>query len=218
MENVTKKKIKGTLIAVSYIAMAAAIVVSSTSLFKSFYYDLIYVSGSSMSPTLDGGTSSITSLHDYGVVDKHDSAKRNLKRFQIVTTYYPGDTKESPYKIKRLLVKPGETFKILDNNLYLYNNTTSLWSSAINMPFDRNIPSLPKSYNNGEAVTLKDDQYFLAGDNWANSYDSFNVGPISYSYLVGVVVEIQGKCKVNSEGKVYDKTPTLPRYFLGVDY
>ena len=184
-----------------------------------FVVGLQQVVGPSMNPTLEGNTSETEFTSDYGIIDKNNNAKHNLKRYQIVTTYYPGDSKDAAYKIKRVLAKPGETFKIEDYQLYVYNYHTNNWGEPLEMPFDR------AGIDDGRAehkrhykpTTLKDNEYFLAGDNWGASYDSFSVGPINFDLLVGVVVKIQGKCKVK-DGKVIAKQKTADRYFLGVNY
>ncbi len=181
-----------------------------------------------MDPTLAGEGASKEYGSDYGIVDKDAGAKRNVKRYQIVTTYFPGEDPSNPsysYKIKRVIVKPGERFKVEDNNLYIYkksyNNGQGGWGDPLAMPFDRLgvnvIESGVYADRDYPDTTLSDDQYFLAGDNWVNSYDSFSVGPISFDLLAGVVVKMQGRCTVVN-GKVTAKKPYAERYFLGVDY
>ena len=113
-----------------------AICVSGSIVFHNVYYESVYVSGGSMSPTLTGSelvTSSYGfdvvkegSVVDFGIVDTHKSAKDNIKRFSIVSTYYPDDyneqgvlNSESNQKIKRVIALPGETFKIVNSKLYI---------------------------------------------------------------------------------------------------
>ena len=215
MTAINKKKLTYSLWSIVYLALTVVIVVSATSIFNNYYYESVYVSGSSMNPTFVGNGASEKLGSDYGTIDKSSGAKRNIKRYQIVTTYYPGENPEyASYKIKRVLAKPGETFKIENNDLYVYNPVSKSWGDKLDMPFNRNLFNTIKNYN---VTTLKDDEYFLAGDNWANSYDSFNVGPIKYDLLVGVVVKMQGRCTVDN-GRVTEKEPYAARYFLGVDY
>ena len=219
MTATNKKKLTYSLWSIVYLMLTIAIVVSATSLFNNFYYESVYVSGSSMNPTFQGDGTSKPLGSDYGTIDKSSGAKHSIKRYQIVTTYYPNDPEDrdqTSYKIKRVIAKPGEKFKIEDNSLYIYNSKkgNAGWGNPIEMPFDRNLPTTPKSY---PVTELDDDEYFLAGDNWANSYDSFSVGPIEYDLLVGVVVKMQGRCTIK-DGKVIEKETYATRYFLGVDY
>ena len=221
MSPINKKKIVYSLWSLVYLALAVVIVVSSVSLFNNFYYESVYVHGASMSPTLSGNgvedSSNFERLgSDYGIIDKSNGAKRNVKRYQIVTTFYPGENPDTAsYKIKRVLAKPGERFKIENYNLYLYNEKDNSWGEPLDMPFDRNLEN--DHHMNYPATTLSKDQYFLAGDNWSHSQDSFDVGPIDFDLLVGVVVKMQGRCTVK-DNKVIEKEEYKARYFLGVDY
>ena len=211
MKKETRNKLFNVLWGLLYISAMVAIVVSSISIFNNFYYESIYVNGSSMYPTLSGDPEAA----DYGIVDKSDGAKHSLKRYQIVTTYYPGDKEsENPsYKIKRVVFLPGETFKVVNNEYFLYVEGKGWKDIAIT--YDRNLnPYNPRNY---PETTLKNNEYFLCGDNCVASYDSYSVGPISYDLLVGVVVKMQGKCRVEG-GKVVERTPGIERYFVGVDF
>ena len=206
-----QKKIKNIFWALVYVALAAVIIVSATSMFNNFYYESVYVSGSSMSPTFDGNTGTRLGS-DYGIIDKDSGAKRNVKRFQIVTTYYPHDT--SSYKIKRVIALPGDTFKVVNNDLYLYKDNE--WNVIKDIPYERKLDEY--HIRNYPETTLKEDQYFVSGDNYTGSTDSFAVGPLTYDLLQGVVVKIQGRCTVDAQGNVIERRPSEPRYFLGVDY
>lgn len=84
-----------------------------------------------MMPTLNGGDVGSGKPADYGIIDAHDSAIDNIKRFQIITTYYPFtdshdyingytygeknvvDEREASYKIKRVYAFPYETVKFV---------------------------------------------------------------------------------------------------------
>lgn len=217
MTETGKKKLKASLWSLLYVAIAVSIVVSSVFIFKNFYFEVVFVNGGSMNPTLCGGDAE--GYHDYGINDKSYGAKRGLKRFQVVTTYYPYDEGLSnpSYKIKRVIGLPGDTLKVEHNDLYLYDRNTLSWKGPMEMPFTRNLDGANR---NQDTITLKDDEYFLAGDNWVASTDSFDpsVGPIKFSLLVGAVVRIEGRAKVNGK-TIYDKIPySEPMYFLGVDY
>ena len=223
-----QKKVKNIFWSLVYLALATVIIVSAASMFNNFYYESVYVSGSSMSPTFDGNTGTRLGS-DYGIIDKDSGAKRNVKRFQIVTTYYPSDYQNygtedqklldtATYKIKRVLVKPGETFKVEDNKIFIKGKEG--YGDPLDIPFIRHgieDESKEEAHRNWPETTLNNSQYFLAGDNWVHSSDSFSIGPIDYQLLVGVVVKMQGKCTV-VDGKVVEKEPYADRYFLGVNY
>ena len=234
MTSINKKKLRYSLWSLVYLVLTVVIVVSAVSLFKNFYYESVFVSGHSMDPLFVGGEvdkdgNPVPLSHDYGLIDKDTNAKRNVKRFQILTTYYPGDDTSSgsaSYKIKRLLVKPGEYYKFVNNDLYVKRKESDPWGEPLKIPFVRNgvdNVETPSILHNKEGH-LKDDEYFLAGDNWINSSDSFDdsIGPIKFDLLVGVVVKMQGRCTVerglDGKTRVTEKQTYKERYFLGVDY
>lgn len=208
MKKENKTKLASILWSMAYLLAAAAIIVSSISIVNSLSFEMIYVSGSSMNPTLSGNPTDC----DYGTIDKSYGAKKSLKRFQIVTTYYPQDT--ASYKIKRVMALPGETFKVVNNDYYIYDKETSSWGEKLVLNFERNLGDT-KNYG---PYTLKNDEYFVVGDNYGHSTDSFAVGPISFSLLTGVLVRLEGRCTVDGQGNIVEKRPYETRYFLGVDY
>lgn len=81
-----KKKINSILWGVGYFLVTCCIVASACVLFHNNYYSLIYVEGSSMVPTLNKNTGD---RREFGIVDEHKTVINSLKRFDIVTTYYP---------------------------------------------------------------------------------------------------------------------------------
>lgn len=79
--------------------------------------------------------------------------------------------------IKRVIGTPGDTIQIKDNVLYL--NGVAMEEDYINEPMEtKDIP----------AFTLREDEYFVMGDNRNNSADSRRVGPVKVSELYGKIV------------------------------
>ena len=121
-----KNKLKMILWPFIYLVLIINVCISLVLVFRSYYFKSIFVSGSSMEPTLHGNVSGAV---DYGIIDDHKNAISNLKRFQIITTYYPFpdskdyktpyvhgennviDEHDSSYKIKRVYGLPGETIR-----------------------------------------------------------------------------------------------------------
>ena len=123
-----KNKLKMVLWPFIYLVLIVNVCISLVLVFRSYYFKSIFVSGSSMEPTLHGNVSNAV---DYGIIDDHKNAIKNIKRFQIITTYYPfADSKDyakpyehdkdavneinetdSSYKIKRVYGLPGETIR-----------------------------------------------------------------------------------------------------------
>ena len=124
-------------------------------IFRTFVATPIKVNGSSMYDTLNGKEFMI--LNKLGKIDRYD----------IVVV----DTKEEELII-RVYGMPGEKIEIENNNIYIngkkiedayaYGNTSSL-----------------------KAVTLKEDEYFVLGDNRAVSLDSRMIGPVNKKQIKG---------------------------------
>ena len=201
MRKMKNKKLLNVFKALGTFIMVLAICASGALLFHNYYYESIYVSGSSMSPTLNGGSGeSEGNKVDFGIVDTHKSAKDHIKRFSIVSTYYPTETdylpdmktvrKGAKKKIKRVIGLPNETIKITNGELYV-----SKYGEFELVPYT--FKTNPESGFTGkdmEPLTLKHNEYWVLGDNRASSTDCHAIGkPITYENLYGVLVAIEGK-------------------------
>ena len=211
MRRMKNKKLKNALSITGYLLLAFAICISGTIVFHNTYYDSVYVSGGSMAPTLTGSTITMSSsgveveeegsLVDYGIVDSHKAAINNIKRFSIVSTYFPNDYSaegvllgKPNQKIKRVIALPNETFKIEKSKLYVKRGEEFEY---IPYTFDilPHVESGDTSKDIGE-TTLKENEYWLLGDHRAISHDCGSIDlkrPILKEYLVGVLVAIEGQ-------------------------
>ena len=223
MNTNSQKSYKFFLYPVIYLLLTIGVCVFAQIIFSANYYSNFYVSGESMHPTLSGDVDDA----DYGKYDGHASAIKNVKRFQIVTAHFPNERTipedQKTLKIKRLLFKPGDTFEIIytqdsngyyHNEMHLFLDNKSSDYRIVDFPFDTSHIKEDHSY---PKTTLTNTQYFVAGDNWDRSLDSFDVGPLEYTDLVGVVTKVEGKCRVVDK-KITDKRPYAPKIFNGVDY
>ena len=199
------------IILVSIIALSIAGVL----IYQKRYLSPFWVNGQSMYPTLNkfaldpngvpyengeksGSTTSPGSTKvDYGVMDKHERALKKIKRFDIVVCKY-SDTDTSD-KIKRVVGLPGETIKFgqgeVNGTLFVKNGDT-FYAQEQPIPNEYIVAG---TYPVGEII-LKDNEYYVLGDNRAHSSDSRNPsnGPIKFEWLVGKVVAICAYCDITT--------------------
>lgn len=122
--------------------------------------------GVSMEPTLKNNTS-VRIATDYSVIE-------SLKRGDMVLFKYPGNPEFT--FIKRIVALPGETIEILDGRVYING-------VLLNEPYiDSQITTF------GMKSAMKDEEYFVMGDNRSNSSDSRAWGPVPKDLIIGKVV------------------------------
>ena len=204
------KKLKATLSLTGYLFLTIALCFVAAFIFHSYYYDLIYVDGASMAPTLNGDTANEV---DFGIVDGHQSAINHIKRFDIISTYYPYSAgydkdytatgvlkKSSTKKIKRVIAMPNETFKIENGLLKLRKND----GSELKVEYKNFQVVETDSKDELEWITLGEDEYWVLGDNRPHSTDCGSEQikkPIKKKNIVGVLVAIEGKAKLTTKSK-----------------
>lgn len=161
-------------------ALIALIVVF---LIRSFIADPFIVSGSSMVPSFENG--------DYLIIDELSYKLGDPKRNDVVVFQYPGDPKNNPkrnfilrffdpgkYFIKRVIGLPNETVDIKGNDVII-TNSEHPESFKLDQPFVKN------TANNDTHVELKNDEYFVMGDNRSGSSDSRAWGPVKREFFTG---------------------------------
>lgn len=127
------------------------------------------VDGSSMEATLQDG--------DNLLVDKISYRFHDPERFDIVV--FPFQYKKHTFYIKRIIGLPGETVQIdEDGNIYINGE-------VLKENYGKEVILNPGiAY---EPITLKDEEYFVLGDNRNNSSDSRDpaVGAIYRDNIIG---------------------------------
>ena len=211
MNPTLKKKLLS--IGTSLLSLAAIITVCFTaaSIGKKYTTSYIFVSGGSMNPTLMGGHddsahapyyNSATGEYvhgdtvHFGLVDVTKKVKQNIKRYDIVTTYFPEDydskgklKSNADYKIKRVIALPGETFKIEQGNLYVKQNNKYTFIERKHLIDD----SGNSSIKDVSERTLGKNEYWLMGDHRSGSKDSVTLNkPITFDQISGVLLSIEG--------------------------
>lgn len=127
------------------------------------------VSGSSMEATLSDG--------DNLIVDKISYRFHDPERFDIIV--FPYKYEKNTFYIKRIIGLPGETVQIdTDGNIYIDGET-------LKESYGREVMLSPGEAE--EPIVLKEDEYFVLGDNRNASSDSRDpsVGKILGKDIVG---------------------------------
>lgn len=149
---------------VQYVLLALLIVVP----FRMFVAQPYVVSGSSMDPTFHDA--------DYLIVDQLSKRFEDPKRGSVVIIRYPKDS--SKFFIKRLIGFPGETVEIK-------NGLVSIHTADATEPIELKENYVVYKKNEDFSIKLRENEYFVMGDNRAGSSDSRAWGPLPKEYIIG---------------------------------
>lgn len=140
--------------------------------FRIFIAQPYIVSGSSMDPTFENS--------DYLIVDQISKRFEEPVRQSVVIIRYP--VEPSKFFIKRLIGFPGETIKIKDGQVTIYNSE-NLSGLVLEEPY-------VKYFKTAEDLTIElgEDQYFVLGDNRAGSSDSRSWGALPKKFIIGTPI------------------------------
>jgi len=150
------------------------IVIISLAIIIPIRYFLIqpfFVKGASMEPNfLDG---------DYLIIDEISYRFESPERSDVIIFRYPLDP--SQFFIKRVIGLPGETIKIKDGKITIYNQETA--KEGIVLDESSYVDNV---YTPGDLeITLKSNEYFVLGDNRRASSDSRKWGALPRKYIIG---------------------------------
>ena len=126
------------------------------------------VSGNSMIPTFYN--------NEYLIIDELSYRFHEPARDDVVVFRYPKDT--TKFFIKRIIGLPGDTITI-DGGRVTIKNTDNPEGFVMEEPYVKNRSS------NQLSVTLKQDEYFVMGDNRIASSDSRIWGVLPRNLIVG---------------------------------
>lgn len=155
------------------------IVIISVAIIIPIRYYLVqpfYVKGSSMQPNFYD--------HEYLLVDELSYRFKEPIRGQIIVFRFPLDKKQ--YFIKRIIGLPGETVKYFQGKVYIYNKDHPEGFILDEHEYLTN--GLGKKYSSEDTIILKDNEYFVLGDNRDVSLDSREFGPVDSDLIIGRVV------------------------------
>ncbi len=137
-----------------------------------FLFQPFVVKGDSMLPNFNSG--------DYLIVDEISYRFKNPERGDVIVFKYP---QNPSYRfIKRIIGLPGETIEIKNNEVAVYSKDEQ--KQILNETLY--IPDSKKTYGDIR-IKLKENEYFVLGDNRPYSSDSRSWGPLPKENIIGKV-------------------------------
>lgn len=131
-----------------------------------FIFQPFIVQGASMEPNFSSG--------DYLIVDELTFRFRSPERGEVIVFKYPFNPSQK--FIKRVIGLPGETVEIKNGKVYINDQVIS-----------ENYLEYGITYPNLKVV-LRDDEYFVLGDNRVDSLDSRVFGVVKKDEIIGRVL------------------------------
>jgi len=160
----------GTVVFIYDVFKTVTTVLGIAFLIRFFLIQPFYISGQSMEPTFEN--------NQYIIVDQVSYRFRTPKRGDIVVFKYPRNVAVS--FIKRVIGLPGETVSVHDGEITIFND-----QHPNGIMLDEDYIAVRTS---GETRTiLKEDEYFVLGDNRPNSSDSRVWGILPRHLIIGRV-------------------------------
>lgn len=147
-----------------------AVIVILAFIIRVFIIQPFIVEGESMEPAFQ--------TKDYLITEKVSFRFRPPQRGEIIIFNPPDRTSEN--YIKRIIGLPGDQVAIKDGNIYINNE-------KIIEPYLNSIDKTLVSQKEGYTTVLKDDEYFVMGDNRSHSRDSREIGSIPKQNIVSRV-------------------------------
>lgn len=152
-----------------------------------FLFQPFVVKGASMEPNFHGNNYLIINELGYKDVKLFNNKfevkpTKTFKRQEVVVFRAP--TKRKEFYIKRIIGLPGETVEIGNGVVKIYNVENP---SGIILDESAYLPKGRITEGNMK-ISLKEDEYFVMGDNRGASSDSRVFGPISKDKVVGRVL------------------------------
>jgi signal peptidase I len=171
---------------IKIVALAFIIIVP----IRVFLFQPFFVQGASMEPNFEDGQYLIINEFGFKETDialgSHSildiKSFKQLDRQHPIVFRYPVDPKK--FFIKRVIGLPGEKVKIENNEITIYN---SEYPNGFVLDEKEYIPATTKTKGD-IMVTLKDNQYYVLGDNRSFSSDSRSWGPVPKEDIVGEVL------------------------------
>ncbi len=121
------------------------------------------VIGQSMEPTLHNGQIiTINKMH------------KSLQQGDIVV-FIKQNSASNKKVVKRVIALEGQTVEFKNGNVYVDGQIYDYVGKS----------QIEPTYN--KIVLIPEDHFFALGDNWSNSIDSREYGPVNYKQLIGIM-------------------------------
>jgi signal peptidase I len=162
-----------------------------------FFFQPFFVQGSSMEPNFKDGQYLIIEELGYKKTDVAIAGThimtvdptKELQRQEVAVFHPPIQTSANQFFIKRVIGLPGDTVEIKNGHVTIYNLThlegfvldESAYLSA-------SVPTFASSGNASFSIRLKNNEYFMMGDNRLYSHDSRAFGPVNKDEIIGRVL------------------------------
>ncbi|MDP2586837.1 MAG: signal peptidase I [Candidatus Komeilibacteria bacterium] len=159
--------------------------------FKEYFFEIVKIIVFSLAiiipvrmfvvqPFIVEGDSMVPNFHDgeYLIVDEISYRFKTPQRGDVVIFHPP--LSPNVYYIKRIIGLPAETVELKDGKIFIYNN-----EFPQGQVIDESGYLTQNQVNEESRVLLTDEQYYVVGDNRANSLDSRRIGPITTANIKG---------------------------------
>ena len=150
----------------------ALVAVGAVILIRTFLIQPFLVNGASMIPSFSNG--------DYLLIDELTYRFRTPERGEVVVFRNPND--ERTFFIKRVIGLPGETVAVRGNKVAITND-----EHPNGLTLEEPYLSLGTLTSGNAVLELREEEYFVLGDNRSYSYDSRNWGTLQKDNIVGLV-------------------------------
>lgn len=155
-----------------------------------FLFQPFFVQGASMEPNFENSEYLIvnefgykkTAADIYGTNIFTVNPFRDIERLTAVVFRYPKN--RSQFFIKRIIGLPGEKIEIKNGQVVIYNDENI---NGFVLDEAGYLPLEVRTQGN-LAIKLKEDEYFVMGDNRAASLDSRAWGPVKSGDIIGKVL------------------------------
>ena len=141
-----------------------------------FVFQPFLIRGDSMEPNYHSG--------DYLIIDQLSYRFRSPERGEVIVLKFPLDP--SQRFIKRIVGLPGETVEVKDGKVVVYGQEEKNGRAAVVLDESAYL-SLGSATPGSVRIDLKEQEYFVLGDNRPFSSDSRKWGILEKEFIVGKV-------------------------------